>query len=526
VFLLQGLKKYFFFKETVNYIGHVICPGKLAVAANNTRALREEKPPTTQTEIRSFLGLCNVYRRFVAGFAKIASPLNALIRKGESPRLGELSSEQLAAFEKLRDNLLNPPFLALPRVEGRFTLDTDACDEQIGCTLFQDQPDGSKHPIGYWSRGLTGAEKSYSTTEQECFAIVWAVLHLRPYLEGKRFVIRTDHDSIQWVLNLADAQGRLDRWRLRLLEFDFEVQYSPGKAHHGKDTMSRLPSTDPEIMSLPKAIDTEILCLTVGNALLNPRLLPMEDVCDLGADNPSCCERATFVGAHSMVEYDDFNIPGRPLPSEHFAPELPEIVHDATAVAVVRDRPRHLPDSPTTVCVDASLLRRGVTPEEHGGIFAVLPQPLLLENILSEQDHDYPKLAGHSCSLSMFLLQRRRYFWRNPAAKVAKMVRQCAVRAKNRIHKSKKQFVLKLLPAKFAEAQARSKDRLDRSAREKNIEFQVQSCLEARKELHAAGFNPTFVAPTPLGESRPRIPPMPNQSRATGSPGEKVGLGF
>jgi Reverse transcriptase (RNA-dependent DNA polymerase) len=89
--LYLNLKKCFFFKETVNYLGHVIRPGKLAMAEKNTRALREAKPPTTQTELRLFLGLCNVYRRFVVGLAKIASPLNALLRKGECPRLGELS---------------------------------------------------------------------------------------------------------------------------------------------------------------------------------------------------------------------------------------------------------------------------------------------------------------------------------------------------------------------------------------------------------------------------------------------------
>jgi Reverse transcriptase (RNA-dependent DNA polymerase) len=55
--LSLNLKKCFFFKETINYLGHVIRPGKLAVAEKNTRALREAKPPTTQTELRSFLGI-------------------------------------------------------------------------------------------------------------------------------------------------------------------------------------------------------------------------------------------------------------------------------------------------------------------------------------------------------------------------------------------------------------------------------------------------------------------------------------
>jgi hypothetical protein len=147
--LSMNLKKCNFIQESVSYLGHVVYPGKFAVAAKNTHALRTAKPPKTQTELRSFLGLCNVYHRFVANFAKIAHPLNQLLRKGESPQLGELTQEQFEAFEKLRQKLLDPPILAFPRAEGNYTLDTDASNYQIGCTLLQDQPDGSKHPIGY-----------------------------------------------------------------------------------------------------------------------------------------------------------------------------------------------------------------------------------------------------------------------------------------------------------------------------------------------------------------------------------------
>jgi RNase H-like domain found in reverse transcriptase len=185
--LSLNMNKYHFFKETVSYLGHVIHPGKLAVAGRSTSALKTAKFPTTQSELRSFLGLRNVYRRFVPGFSKFAAPLNALLCKGEIPQLGELSLEQKEAIEKLRQNLLDPPVLALPRAEGLFTLDTDASQNQIGLCLFQDQPDGSKNPVGYLSRVLTSAEKNYSTTEKE-------------------FVIRTDHNSLRWVLNLADAQ--------------------------------------------------------------------------------------------------------------------------------------------------------------------------------------------------------------------------------------------------------------------------------------------------------------------------------
>jgi RNase H-like domain found in reverse transcriptase len=138
------LNKFHFFTDTVDYLGHVIRPGQLSVAEKNTAALKVMTHPTTQTELRSFLGLCNVYRRFVKGLFKIAAPLNILLRKGETPQLSPLSPEQVLAFDTLRASLLHRPILALPRIEGAFTLDTDASDHQLGCCLLQEQPDGRK----------------------------------------------------------------------------------------------------------------------------------------------------------------------------------------------------------------------------------------------------------------------------------------------------------------------------------------------------------------------------------------------
>ena len=87
---------------------------------------------------------------------------------------------------------------------------------------------------------MTSAERNYSSTEKECLAIVWAVLHLRPYLKGTRFVIRTDNGALKWLMNLKDPSGRLSRWALRLQEFDFEVQYKPGSSNTLAGGPSRL----------------------------------------------------------------------------------------------------------------------------------------------------------------------------------------------------------------------------------------------------------------------------------------------
>jgi RNase H-like domain found in reverse transcriptase len=114
-------------------------------------------------------------------------------------------------------------------------------DGQLGCCLLQDQPDGKPLPVGFWSRTLNSAEQNYSRTEKECLGIVWAVTHLRPYLEGTKFTVRTNHHAIIWVMNGHDVQVRLALRRLRLAEFTLKVEYHPGVAHHAADAMSRLP---------------------------------------------------------------------------------------------------------------------------------------------------------------------------------------------------------------------------------------------------------------------------------------------
>jgi len=146
-----------FFKLSVDYLGHTIRPGKLEVTQSGTAALKHAEYPTTQTQLRSYLGSCNVYRRFVKNFASIASPLTDLLCKGmpETLRVPP-TSEEVKAFEQLKDVLLSPPVLRLPHPEKPYVLDVDASAGQLGCTLLQEH-EKVLHPVGYWSKTLTPA---------------------------------------------------------------------------------------------------------------------------------------------------------------------------------------------------------------------------------------------------------------------------------------------------------------------------------------------------------------------------------
>ncbi|CDF34164.1 unnamed protein product [Chondrus crispus] len=230
------LRKCEFFVEKIKYLGHVVRPGTLEVDAARTVALEQVPYPQTQTQLRSFLELCGVYRRFVPHYAKIAHPLNQLLKKGQPVH-----------------------------------------DYQISAALFQTHSDAQRKPIGFFSRTLTAAERNYSVSEKECLAVIWAVQTLRPYLYGEHFIVHTGHASLRWLMNVTDPSGRLIRWRLRLSEFDFEIKYKKGKANSQADALSRLRTAGETV----EEIDDEIPCFMAEPAeAVTPEELIREQAVD------------------------------------------------------------------------------------------------------------------------------------------------------------------------------------------------------------------------------------------------------
>jgi len=127
----------------VEYLGHVIRPGRVHVLEKNPRALRGLRYPETQTQMKSFLGMCGVYRRFVADFAKRAKPLTALTSTKLPKRLPLPREEESKAFEEPRGRLLAAPIPAFPRRDGHYIVDEDASYEQLGVAFSNNSPMGS-----------------------------------------------------------------------------------------------------------------------------------------------------------------------------------------------------------------------------------------------------------------------------------------------------------------------------------------------------------------------------------------------
>lgn len=122
------------------------------------------KAPTDLTELCSFLGFCNFFRRFVSSFARLAAPLKKKLRKNQPRTFRTLNEEELQSMQSLWSVLMSPPVFALRHSTGHLTLLTDECYVQVGYVLAQEQSDRTVESVGYWSGPLTDTDRRYGTT--------------------------------------------------------------------------------------------------------------------------------------------------------------------------------------------------------------------------------------------------------------------------------------------------------------------------------------------------------------------------
>lgn len=153
-----------------------------------------------------FLGFVNYHRSFIKEFAHRANPLHEVTGK----RVFRWGEEQQEAFNDLITALTTAPVLAIPNANDLFILDTDASAHSIGAELIQVQ-DGQEKVICYSNYTLSPEQRRYCTTRRELLAIIRFTRQFRHYLLGRKFVIRTDHNSLTWLLRFKDSQGQLAR---------------------------------------------------------------------------------------------------------------------------------------------------------------------------------------------------------------------------------------------------------------------------------------------------------------------------
>ena len=167
------------FRTHVPFLGHIISKDGLEADPDKIAAVEKFAIPTNPTEVRSFLGLCSYYRRYVKNLSEITRPLH----KANEVVAIFWTTEARDAFETLKSQLTTTPILAFPMAKEPFILYTDASLTAMGAVLSQVQ-DGQERSICYASRAFSKAQTTYSATKRELLAVVNFTRHFKHCLLG------------------------------------------------------------------------------------------------------------------------------------------------------------------------------------------------------------------------------------------------------------------------------------------------------------------------------------------------------
>ena len=223
----------------LQFLGHSVSENGISPLNAKVKVIRDFPTPTSQRQLRKFLGLVNFYHRFIPHCAQILQPLNSCL----TPRGKDLqwTSEAAEAFSSIKDALAQATLLSHPQPGAPLAIMTDASDFAIGAVLQQFVSD-SWQPISYFSRKLKPSETRYSTFNRELLAIYLSIKHFQYYVEGQIFHILTDDKPLTYSLfcNPHRYSPRQVRHLDFISQFTSDIRHVSGPDNPVADALSRI----------------------------------------------------------------------------------------------------------------------------------------------------------------------------------------------------------------------------------------------------------------------------------------------
>jgi hypothetical protein len=221
--------------DNVKYLGHIFSSKGCSPDPDRIRAVTSVKSPNNKKELQSILGLFNYLRPFVPKMASLTSSMRDLLKKDVT--FCWLPQHQ-KALDNLKEIITKAPALASFDSNKPITIQCDSSKDGMGFTLMQ-----NGRPVMYGSRSLTETQKGYSQIEKEMLSIVEATKKYHHFIYGRQTVeVQTDHKPIVSIMNKTIASinnSRLQRMRVKLLKYNLNVKYVPGKQMYIADLLSR-----------------------------------------------------------------------------------------------------------------------------------------------------------------------------------------------------------------------------------------------------------------------------------------------
>ncbi|KAG0441877.1 Transposon Tf2-6 polyprotein [Dictyocoela muelleri] len=217
-----------FFKNSVEFLGHILSPDGVKPVIDKVEPLRKIKPKNKR-HIQKILGVINWFRGFIHNASKKTLFLTSKLRKEIPFSWSQNDQNELRSIIK---EIEKEVILNYPNYEKSFTLETDASETVLGAVLLQESK-----PIGFYSYKLNHSELNYSIIEKETLAVLKALHHFRPIIFDSKVIIHTDNMNLIPDKKLT---SRIQRWKMLLQEFDITVKQIEGNKNFIADTLSRL----------------------------------------------------------------------------------------------------------------------------------------------------------------------------------------------------------------------------------------------------------------------------------------------
>ena len=237
--LVIRLSKCQFGGAEVEYLGHIIGQGRTAPRSSKLESISQYPVPQNRKALRRFLGMAGFYRKFCKNFAIISPPLTKLC---SSKQEFKSTQEAQESFDQIKGLLMSAPVLKNADFNQPFTIQVDACDIGAGAVLLQKGTDPDiLHPICYFSSKFLPHQRSYSTIEKECLALLLALRKFNFFIYDSmhRVEVHCDHNPIKFIDKMQNTNQRLMRWSLELQDYNINISHIRGRDNIIADTLSR-----------------------------------------------------------------------------------------------------------------------------------------------------------------------------------------------------------------------------------------------------------------------------------------------
>lgn len=237
----------------VKYMGHIISKEGIKADPDQVKAIKKMEAPSSKADVRRLLGMLNFLSKFIPNLSKVTAPLRNLLKNDVE---FSWDCEQELAFKNIKSLLSTTPVLKVFNSSSPIVIQCDSSKDGLGTCLIQDG-----HPVSFVSRSLTETEKNYAQIEKELLAIVFSFERFHNFVYGRKVTVQSDHKPLLAIVNkpISKISTRLQRMLLKLLKYEFSIQYIPGSQMYLADTLSRAfikdkVKDDPEMVNMVHVI--------------------------------------------------------------------------------------------------------------------------------------------------------------------------------------------------------------------------------------------------------------------------------